>query len=678
MSQQIDNVINALQQENFSNAASLVINNPKINDVVHEAIEEELEKLQSPSAQQIQKIIDVSSKYHNNIATLKSTLDNLNHSKNSEKSKPGAVFVNEAKIKKLTNLQLKRNIESAKINQQEILQEGQKPDEKLAKKLSFMLQEKNIRENPNQTKGIRFSDHVGKLERPEGANNWFVLPSAADLETKEDVSVVIGSPSIDVLRERYVELYNIDQIQQISQEDLKNMSAEKQYAAQREISRQIEFTQNYRQPDTISDQDIFVSQVASKFLIDKHVSVPYVKDPKNTSIKSYIFPDGQINIEYNFEKKTHYIDTEGHIAGRTSIAIKRRTDSGRIIDDSYSIVEFEDGEPIFYTHSTKGTTSIGSINAIKRAVESKKMDLSEPKMASILSSERTEEVKKSILKQREQKQQIAQENSKETSQKQSEAAPLKKSKISTEPKQLQTTEEIKNKNSINTKSQPIEKPQNTSSKAEQKQDSDSNTESSSDKTSLRGQLKFYISENASLSTKTYLAKQIAEKEGKDIEDIYKEFKIDVKQESKSLKAPPTTLKNTPEKQTKAITEPSFQEVIAKHAQKIPTTPSLTETHNNTSSKNQSTNRKSSSLPSIDKKHPKKAETKKLKSDKISAINAKSTKKTKAIQKSSENNKLKKKSKASVNLAATDKKTRNFSPTSTPKVAKNKNSQVKSR
>ena len=282
---------------------------------------------------------------------------------------------------------LSQSIQSTRKKQQDIMDKTGKPDEALAAELTDLIKRQ---EELSGGQGERFQkkDIVLDGAPSPGAKNWFVLPESTELEKYESVKVVLGSPMVEVLRDRYENQYKAhlkDTDELLGKQA--QLSAEGQFELKKELDRERAFTNSYKDTDMVEDQDIYVHQVASKFITDQYDVVESQLDKQDKSMKYYDFGNGKLIDRYDTETKTHRLSVEGEIPGAFTVCIKRRTNSGRIIDDAYDIVEYRDGVAKLYAKSSKGNISIKYVDEIKRSAEQADTSLQVPVASGISEKE---------------------------------------------------------------------------------------------------------------------------------------------------------------------------------------------------------------------------------------------------------------------------------------------------
>ena len=205
--EQLNQVIAHIKAKNFVEASSIIAAKQDTSDIIRDAIEEALEKLPpTVTAAIIQNIAEVYDKYSNSLPQLESALDSIISSGvvDLKSNTSGPIILKD--LQQLTDDQLCGTIGRIRTEQNHLVSKGETPDAELAKKLHLLLSEKRRRSNPEAGKKIILessSKPVAEVS-PEAIKNWFVLPDMKELESKDDVSVVIGSPVIEILRKRYI------------------------------------------------------------------------------------------------------------------------------------------------------------------------------------------------------------------------------------------------------------------------------------------------------------------------------------------------------------------------------------------------------------------------------------------------------------------------------------------
>jgi hypothetical protein len=470
MESKLEQILAKVQEGNFKAAATILAYKTEANDEITEEIEGALKLAGAQSPSKIQNIIDVYEKYGNNLPHLKNSLSRMAHG-----VEQNSTTTNNSLALNLTNLpddQLAHMLSRAKAQQSMALSKSVKPDPTLAAQINALLQEQH-RRSGLETPDRQLTDvNIDRSRTPEsGAEHWFVLPEVSEIARSGDVRVVTGSPVISVLRERYIKDTQREVVPEFSKEALAKMGGEEQYAAMRELNKQREFVDSFKDSDRITDREVFILQAASKFSSPEFVDATHVLDKQDKFLKHYYFLSGDVRIKYDFDTRIYSIEVVGTIPGHLSIAIKKRTESGRIIDDAYVIIEFRNGIPSFLAESTKGVRAIDNAEIMKRTADRLKYSLETPAPAKIASAKEVEKLTHPSL---------------------------------TEP--------------ITTGSvlMPAE---DTAVKPALKQVDDELP------STLRGQLSKFIAENASQHTIKYLAKQIATSENKSIEEVYSEFNL---------------------------------------------------------------------------------------------------------------------------------------------------------
>lgn len=425
---------------------------------------------------------------------------------------------NSDEIKKPITKEEKQNTISLLRNQQaDYLKKHGALNLDIAGQLTTLLNES--KPSTNQERLEISTSQVSNGSAPaQGSKYWFVLPETADLEKYESVKVVIGSPMTDILRDRYENQYRTTIRTQKAEEDL---SAEAQFEQKKELDRQRSFVTIYKDPNNIEDRDIYVHQVASKCTTDQYQAVKSQPDKQDHNIKYYDFGTGRLIDHYDPQTKNHRLTIDGEIKGAFTVCIKRRTDSGRLIDDSYDVAEFRDNEPVLYTQSSKGNVAIKYFSEIQRGSEQSDLTLKIPKPAEI-------------------------------------------QKTSTEQKESREAPDIQKEPVI-----AQQKPETIAAPIQQQPSPTTQTQEESvnlDAKYFRGQLAAALVKPTSETTRSYLADQLAKAEGKSIDEIKKEFKI----------APPATTEKiepitTQQTSTETQPESPLKDIVKKITTQTPKT-----------------------------------------------------------------------------------------------------------
>ncbi len=534
--EQINQIISHINSGEFANAASIIAYKQDTSDIIRDELEENLAKLAQPiNSTLIENIIEIYNKYSNSLPQLENALDSLinNGVINQDKDNNKLSQKITKDYKSLTDDQLSAAITRIRTKQNSILSSGKTPDPDLAKELQSLLQEKSARNNYQIKKNIKPQDpSVTTQASSDAIKSWFVLPDKKELESKDDLSVVTGSPTTEVLRKRYMKQMKSHassledyEIPAYSQEDLNAMSADQQYNAKRELLKQKEFVASFKDTSLVLDQDIFVGQIAAASTTDQYPKVEAVRNKENKLLRHYFFSAGRLDIKYDQNKKQHYIEIVGSIPGRIAIIMKRRTASGRIMEGVYDIVEFQDGQAVFYAYSSKGGLSIENINAIKRAAYRASMGLEMPNHAKIgqpkpitqpeILTKTTENEKSASTP--EKLEDTPNDNIKQNLYHEENIAPTDSVSLKSDIEKNTEKEFVKKEDKEKEKKETQVSQEILKTKEEDIQDSTT--------PQLREQLQNSISEGASNYTIEYIAKKIAEAEKKDISTIKNEFGI---------------------------------------------------------------------------------------------------------------------------------------------------------
>lgn len=442
----------------------------------------------------ISNIYHIFSENSNNIPGLKEKLGHLVSSYSAEQ----ATSVNPETIE---NSQIPDAIAALRRKQKEAILKSGKPNEQIANQLNSLINRQlalsnNGKEQPVKPSSAKRSVEESKNTSPKpGSKNWFVLPEST--KTDGDIKVVTGSPIIQELRRRYEQKYS--RVRDDIRKETKEMSVEVQFDRKKELDREWVFIESYKDSTAVEDQDIYAHQIASSFLTDKYVAVLPVVDLEDKTKKYYNFEGGKLVCTYNIDTKKYSLSIDGEISGAFSVLLQRKTDSGRVIDDAYDIVEFRDGLACMYAKSSKGNLAIRNIDDITRSVNQSKIDLSIPALSAI-------------------------EDTTKKSQEEEVKAPEK-----TPDKPIEMQEPDKGA-VVQEPPSPFGPPSDNSVSNKTVY---STPEQNSNAGYLRSQLQSFQSKPISETTMKYIARQLAEAEGKKFEDICKEFGITVPNVKKS-------------------------------------------------------------------------------------------------------------------------------------------------
>lgn len=489
-------ILEAAREGKYEDAADLLVGSSK-EETSYEAVLDLFKKV-GPSVNQgtISNIYKIYTENSNNIPGLKEKLGNLVSSHNVN---AGA---EESRSTDFENIEEKKIPDAIaflrKRQKEEILKSG-KPNEQIAKQintlikrqLSFSRQGNGEKINPTNKSSLGEAKSYGPPKA--GARNWFVLPDAT--KTEEEIKVVTGSPIIQELRRRYEQKYS--RVRDDIRKQTKEMSVEAQFDRKKELDRERVFIESYKDSSAVEDQDIYVHQIATSFTTDQYFAVTSVVDLEDKGKKYYNFDGGRLVSSYNMETKKYTLSVDGEILGAFSVLLPRKTDSGRIIDEAYDVVEYRDGIPAMYSHSSKGNLSIRNIDDITRSVNQSKIDLVIP-MSSVIGDSK------------------------------------KKSKQdAVEISETVQPEKSPEKPAIMQKPQKEADIHDPPSSFAPPEESVAAPEPDSNAGYLRSQLQSFQGKPTSETTMRYIAGQLAEAEGKKLEDICKEFGISVPNAKKS-------------------------------------------------------------------------------------------------------------------------------------------------
>ncbi len=301
--------------------------------------------------------------------------------------------VTKESLSRLTDFQLSNKIREVREQHKKLLSRGEKISKELIDNLSLLLEEKASRQGGNTTKK-KVSDKDKNASEVLGVSTdvekgkykfWFVQPSNEEMSKTINIHVVCGSPFIEVLRRRYKKLYRLTEIQEVRPQELTRGTPEAQYELQKEQKRQQDFVAGFFDPKNISDQDICAYNIYNAFNTDQFPEVPRVREQANT-LGTYFLKHGRLINRFNTEEKVHSLKIDGNIIGRFAVSFnKRKKVSGRIINDSYEIVEYQAGKPVLYFYSIKGRSAMDqeTVKSINVAMRGLKMNLLTPVPAEI-------------------------------------------------------------------------------------------------------------------------------------------------------------------------------------------------------------------------------------------------------------------------------------------------------
>lgn len=488
LDQEIKNrVIAACKSGKYEDAGSILLGDA-IEDETYEELVSVLEKIgPSVTGGVISNIYRIYMDSGDNIPVLQAKLHHIMDSHLVNKASAASPRSHELDIDQVQKEDLEDAISSLRKKQNSIIQNGRAPDPDISRKLGALI----ARRDGKSEGDVKVSHEkviVDTTTREKGAGQWFVLPEAVELDKYEVVKVVIGSPMVDVLRGRYEQEYQV-KIRDDIRDASKELTVEGEFERKKEFDRESAFVENYKDTDSVEDQDIYITQIESILDTDKYSVVTSEIDVTDKNKKYYHFDKGTLVVAYNRETKTHNVSIEGEISGSVTVCIKRRTDSGRIIDDAYDIVEFRDSRPVLYAKSSKGNVALRNEDEIKRSLDQADINLGVPTGAV---------VGKGVIK----------------DPKKNKDADLNPPKL--EPKTMNKNEEASS-GAVAPKS-PIP--------AVEPVDSIDKEEGDGSAGFLRSQLLAAKSRETSETTKKYLASQLAKAEGKSLKEIQEEFGLD--------------------------------------------------------------------------------------------------------------------------------------------------------
>lgn len=490
-----DQILHACKEEQYTKAADLLVGESK-SSVTYEEVVSTLKQIGPHATSAV--LVNVSNIYQRNsgnLAMLKAKLHNISssHTMVSGGKESGEVDLEEIGDAKLDHL-----ISALRSKQKQVIAKTGKPDKSIAQQLSVVIHRKQVAEDKGYGEGFKKKDLKVNETPPPGAKHWFVLPEAAELDKYEDMKLVSGSPIIDVLRERYERHYKTTIMDEIRHST--TLSAEEQFKRKKEIDRERAFISRYKDTSMVEDQDIFVHQVASRFITDQYEIVLPEADSPDGEVRHYQLADGKLVDSFDRETKRHFLKIEGSIPGSFTVSMKRRTDSGRIIDDVYDIVEFRDGRAVNYAYSSKGNVALSADN-VRRSVGQANITLEKPR-SSRMFGEAPEETQEEVKG----------------------GTPPIAPKFE-EPKVSEKKEELPPLPKVKTEDKKEEVPD------KQVADTDDQKRSGGavyNKGFLEAQLRTAVAgKNTSKTTIKYLVDQLADAEGRKAEDVAQEFGVEV-------------------------------------------------------------------------------------------------------------------------------------------------------
>lgn len=311
-----------------------------------------------------------------------SGVDNMLHEKVTKES-----------LLRLNDFQLSNKIREVREKHKKLLSRGEKISKELVENLNLLLEENASRQGGGVTKK-KLSDEDKNSQEELGVSSsaekgkykfWFIQPTEDEIIQTINIHVVCGSPMIDVLRKRYKKQYSLKEITDIRPQEMLRSSAEEQYELKKEKKRQEDFVSAFFDPKNISDQDICAYSIYSAMNTDQYPEVPRVREQANT-LGVYFLKHGRLLDRFDTDKRIHSLTVDGNIIGRFSVACnKREKVSGRIIQDSYEIIEYHNGRPVLYFYSSRGRSALDqkTLNNIVVAMRGVKMNLLTPVPAEI-------------------------------------------------------------------------------------------------------------------------------------------------------------------------------------------------------------------------------------------------------------------------------------------------------
>jgi hypothetical protein len=239
------------------------------------------------------------------------------------------------------------------------------------------------------------------------------------------------------------------------------------------------------------------------------------------------------------------VSIEGDVPGAATVSIKRRTDSGRIIDDAYDMVEFRDSRPVAYAKSSKGNVSLRNEDEIRRALNQSNIDLGIPSSAVIGDGVVTEDKHRKVDEHKD-SEEIKSPKKAEEVKSQDLTPPASEEKLDEELVPPKPEPQVRDGKTETQDKEKLIEPKMAEPKSEHpsmvppsdatipiKDEEEFKAAGEGDAGFLRSQLIAANAKETSQTTKNYLAAQIAEAEGKSLDAVKKEFDLSVSNQDKN-------------------------------------------------------------------------------------------------------------------------------------------------
>ncbi len=528
-------VLELCKSEKYGEAAKLLMGDT-VDQEVHAEVSESLTKVGvSVTGGVISSISRVLEENVDNIPSLKEKFENIvsGHVVHKASSAAPEKQSKEFDIDALKPEELESNIALLRKKQNSLIRAGNKPDKEIARQLTALITRKQQLVDADYGEEFKKKELVDTSAPQEGSSQWFVLPDSAELDKYEVVRVVVGSPMTTVLRDRYEKSFKIN-IRDDFRGDDNSLTPEGEFEKKKAIDKERTFVDGYKDTDSIEDQDIYVSQVASLFITDQYDVVESKADASDKNKKRYNFTKGTLVVTYNRDTKKHNVSIEGEIEGAVTVSIKRRTDSGRIIEDAFDIVEFRNSRPVLYAKSSKGNVALRNEDEIRRALNQADIDLGIPPSAVIGEGMvAVEENVQNNIRSNENKT-VEEMNSKENDKEPDLTPPEAEEKPQedlvppspvSEPEESEKEKEESKPVAQKPAESSITPPSDATIPVEDEKDFKEAAEG--DAGYLRSQLIAANAKETSDTTKNYLAAQIAKAEGKSLKKVKEEFGLAV-------------------------------------------------------------------------------------------------------------------------------------------------------
>lgn len=209
------------------------------------------------------------------------------------------------------------------------------------------------------------SDLGDALSLEEQIRHWFVLRTDPIDEIELRVRAISDSLVIEQLRSAYQKIYGATP--EFTASELSEMSGEEQFAAKRELKRQGEFVEQFKNQPISEEADVMIIKIAGRANAEKIALCKSWKVPDDRNAIRYYFSSGHYTVRYSSETKQYEVLVYGTIPGRIAFLLKKSTPSGRRLDDALVVLEFENGVPAFVLQSSNGVQGLKDLARLKKA-----------------------------------------------------------------------------------------------------------------------------------------------------------------------------------------------------------------------------------------------------------------------------------------------------------------------